>query len=94
MSAGYAPGPGYRSDSAPPCTCRECGPGPGIDFQRRYALRDRQVSLAWEAFEARRRDEDAEATSRMNVLLQRDDADLTEAERQELDRLLEHFLHN
>lgn len=59
----------------PGCPCRQCQPGPGIDFpgQRRSRLR--------------------QSRGRMQYLLAQDFDRLSVPEQQELDQLLEMYLH-
>ena len=60
---------------APGCPCKECQPGPGIDYLSRHQGR-RRTSRA-----------------RINHLLRIPDADMTGAERDELEDLLTRLVH-
>jgi hypothetical protein len=71
----------------PGCPCKQCQPGPGIDFRTGRRSSWDPENTAWGA----RRSEDAQARSRMVLLLERTHLDPLEQE--ELDGLLTRYVH-
>ncbi len=70
------------------CPCKECQPGPGIDYPALRAVRNGDIGRSLSPFSGMR----ARDRTRMNHLLEKDP--LTKDEEAELDGLLNVYLHS